>query len=106
MLVQNQLDKLSSFETGGPSYLETMLRAIEDEAWNPLRLPPKLNDQTGALFQGCSLQSSTLGNGVAGHCSPSVLLDTNAESARPHIEWPRKFVSVPTSPVTATFIRH
>lgn len=72
MLVQNELDKLSSFEAGGPSYLETVLRVTEAEAWNPLRLPPILNDQTGALFQGCSLQSSALGNGSAGHCSPSI----------------------------------
>ena len=99
MLVQNELDKLSSFEAGGPSYLETLLRGIEDEAGNPLRLPPMLNDQTGALFQGCSLQSSALGDGAAGHCSPSVFLDTIAESGRAHIEWPRKFVSVPTFPV-------
>ena len=75
MFVQNELDKLSSFEAGCPYYLETVLRVIEDEAWNPLRLPPMLNDQTGALFQGCSFQSSALGNGAAGHDS-----DTNAES--------------------------
>jgi len=81
MLVQNQLDKLSLFEAGGPYYLETMLRVIEDEAWNPLRLPPVLDDQTGALFQGCSLQSSALGNGAAAHFCPSMFLDSNAESA-------------------------
>jgi hypothetical protein len=96
MLVQNQLDKLSLFEPAGPYYLETMLRVIEDEAWNPLRLPPVLDDQTGALFQGGSLQSSALGNGAAAHCCPSMFLDSNAESAPPHIEWPRAFVSVPT----------
>ena len=55
MLVQNQLDKLSLSETAGPDDFETMLRVIEDEAWNPLRLPPVLDDQTGALFQGASL---------------------------------------------------
>src|SRR5208282_4186306 len=96
MLVQNQLDKLSLLEAAGPYYLETMLRVIEDEAWNPLRLAPVLNDQTGALFQGGSLQSSALGNGAAAHLCPSTFLDSNAESAPPHIEWPRAFVSVLT----------
>jgi hypothetical protein len=74
VFVQNELDKLSSFEAGGPSYFETVLLGIEDEAWNPLHLPPIFNDQTRALFQGCSLQSSALGNGSAGHCSPSIYL--------------------------------
>jgi hypothetical protein len=96
MLVQNQLDKLSLFEAAGPHYLETMLRVIEDEAWNPLSLPPVLDDQTGTLFQGGSLQSSALGNGTAAHYYPSMFLDSNAESAPPHVEWPRTFVSVPT----------
>jgi hypothetical protein len=68
VLVQNEFDKLSSFEAGGPSYLETVLRVIEDEAWNPLRLPSMLNDQIGALLQGSSLQSTALGNGADGHC--------------------------------------
>src|SRR5271169_2440436 len=96
MLVQNQLDKLALFEAAGPHYLETMLRVIEDEAWNPLRLPPVLDDQTGALFQGGSFQSSALGNGTAAHFCLSMFLDSNAKSAPPHIERPRTFVSVPT----------
>jgi hypothetical protein len=84
MLVQNELDNLPSFEAGGPSDPKAVLRVIEDEAWNPLRLPSLLNDQTGALFQGCSLQSSALGNGAAGHYYPSVLLDTIAKSTGPY----------------------
>ena len=94
MLVQNQLDKLSLFEAARPHYLETMLRVIEDEAWNPLRLPPMLDDQTGALFQGGSFQSSALGNGAAAQSCPSTFLDSNAELALPHSEWPRTFVPV------------
>src|SRR5271156_5517657 len=86
MVVQNGLNKLSWFEAAGPLYLETMLRVVEDEAWDPLRLPPVLDDQTGALFQGGSLQSSALGNRAAAHIYPSILLDSNAESAPPHIE--------------------
>lgn len=96
MLVQNQLDKLSLFEAARPYYFETTLRVIEDEAWNSLRLPPVFDDQTGALFQGASFQSSSLRNGAAAHYYPSIFLDSNAESATPHIEWSRTFVSVPT----------
>ena len=95
MLVQNQLDNLSLFEAAGPHYLEAMLRVIEDKARNPLCLPPVLDDQTGALFQGGSFQSSALGNGAVAHYYPPVLQDSNAKSAPPHIEWPRTFVSVP-----------
>ena len=95
MLVQNQLDKLSLSEAAGPYYLETVLRVIEDEAWKSLCLPPVFDDQTGALFQGGSLQSSSLRNGAAQYY-PSVFIDSNAESAPPHIGWSRKFVSVPT----------
>lgn len=95
MLVQDQLDNLSLFEAAGPHDLETMLRVIEDEAWNPLSLPPVLHDQTSALFQRGALQSSALGNGAAAHYYPSIFLDSNAESAHSHIEWSRTFVSVP-----------
>ena len=67
MLVQNELDKLSSFEVGGASYFETVLRVIEDEAWDSVRLWPTLNDETGGRFQCCSLRSSALGIGKGGH---------------------------------------
>jgi hypothetical protein len=96
MLVQNQLDKLPLFKAARPYYLEAMLRVIEDEAGNPLCLPPVLDDQTGALFQGGSVRSSALGNGAAAHYYPSMFLDSNAESAHSHIEWSRTFVLVPT----------
>jgi hypothetical protein len=55
VLVQNKFNELALFEAAGPYYLETILRVIEDEAWNPLRLAPVLDDQTGALFERSSL---------------------------------------------------
>lgn len=111
ILVQNEFDKLSSFKAGGPSYLESTLRVVEDETWNPLRLPSMRDDQTGPLFQGRSFQSSALGNGSAEHSSLSTFLDINAESARPQVEVTTQVrfstylrLRLPVQPVDATLL--
>jgi hypothetical protein len=72
---------LPSFETEGPAYPETVLGGIEDEAWNPVRLPPTFNNQTGAPFQDCSFRSATLacGDGRHEHSRIPLSLDGDCE---------------------------